>query len=39
MPEGCRAELCEFWTGNGCFCAAMEGELDEWPEPMEFDCG
>lgn len=24
----CRAELCEFWNGETCVCAAIEGDPD-----------
>jgi hypothetical protein len=24
----CRQELCEFWNGHTCVCAAMEGDPD-----------
>jgi hypothetical protein len=28
MARGCRQELCEFWNGSTCVCAAMEGDPD-----------
>lgn len=36
----CEQEMCEFWNGSTCVCAAMDGDpdaiddLNEWMEDM-----
>ncbi len=36
--SACEAELCPFWTGQGCACDVMGFDLDERPRPVrDFD--